>query len=157
MNMNINRYQNQINNDNYTYQNNEINMRNNDFYYPINNYQENNTNINNNLYSYDKRLILCLKCLGLHKYIPNFVKKGIKFEDFLSFSNSDLSSLKIPSNIQNIIQKFIISYFNFGSMYTIEEIIQFFKTKKIKRHFPKSNELNNNERNREKRNNIKYK
>ena len=155
--MNINRYQNQINNDNYTYQNNEINMRNNDFYYPINNYQENNTNIHNNLYSYDKRLILCLKCLGLHKYIPNFVKKGIKFEDFLSFSNSDLSSLKIPSNIQNIIQKFIISYFNFGSMYTIEEIIQFFKTKKIKRHFPKSNELNNNERNRENRNNIKYK
>ena len=42
-------------------------------------------------------------------------------------------------------------------MYTIEEIIQFFKTKKIKRHFPKSNELNNNERNRENRNNIKYK
>ena len=42
-------------------------------------------------------------------------------------------------------------------MYTIEEIIQFFKTRRVKKYIPKSNEMNINERNRENRNHIKYK
>ena len=150
MNMNLNDYENQINYENKTYQNNKINLRNKEINYPINNIPRKNQKINNNLILYDKRLVLCLKYLGLNNYISNFTKRGLKFEDFLSLSNSDLTTLKIPSNIQDIIQKFMISYFNFGSMYTIEEIIQFFKTQKVTR-------LGNvNERNNQNRNNIQY-
>ena len=153
----MNQYQNQMNYNNNTYQANQLNIRNKDMYYQINNNQQNYTNVNNNLYSYDKRLVLCLKYLGLSKYIPNFIKKGIRFEDFLSFSNNDLASFKIPPNIQHIIQKFILAYFNFGSLYTTEEIIQFFKTRKVKKIIPRNSEMNLNERNRDRNNNIKNK
>ena len=153
----MNQYQNQINYNNYNYQGNKINLRNEGLFYQINNNQKNLLNDNTGLYSYDKRLVLCLKYLGLNKYVNNFIKSGVRFEDFLAFSNSDLTSFKIPPNIQDIIQKFILSYFNYGSMYTIEEIIQFFKTRRVKKYIPKSNEMNINERNRENRNHIKYK
>ena len=153
----MNQYQNQMNYNN-TNQVNQLNIRNKGKYYQINNNQQNFTNVNNNLYSYDKRLVLCLKYLGLNKYVPNFIKRGIRFEDFLSFSNNDLASFKIPPNIQHIIQKFILAYFNFGSLYTIEEIIQFFKTRRVKKFYPRNSELNANERNRERNNNnVKYK
>ena len=157
MDLKMNQYQNQMNYNNNTYQANQLNIRNKDMYYQINNNQQNYTNVNNNLYSYDKRLVLCLKYLGLSKYIPNFIKKGIRFEDFLSFSNNDLASFKIPPNIQHIIQKFILAYFNFGSLYTTEEIIQFFKTRKVKKIIPRNSEMNLNERNRDRNNNIKNK
>ena len=147
----MNQYQNQMNYNNNTYQANQIKG----MYYQINNNHQNFTNVNNNIYSYDKRLVLSLKYLGLSKYISNFIKKGTRFEDFLSFSNSDLTSLKIPHNIQDIIQKFILAYLNFGSLYTIEEINLFFKTQKVKKYFPKKNkELNINDMNRGK---VKYK
>jgi len=147
----MNQYQNQMNYNNNTYQANQIKG----MYYQINNNHQNFTNFNNNIYSYDKRLVLSLKYLGLSKYISNFIKKGTRFEDFLSFSNSDLTSLKIPHNIQDIIQKFILAYLNFGSLYTIEEINLFFKTQKVKKYFPKKNkELNINDMNRGK---VKYK
>ena len=153
----MNQYQNQMNYNN-TNQVNQSNIRNTGKYYQINNNQQNFTNVNNNLYSYDKRLVLCLKYLGLNKYVPNFIKRGIRFEDFLSFSNNDLASFKIPPNIQHIIQKFILAYFNFGSLYTIEEIIQFFKTRRVKKFYPRNSELNANERNRERNNNnVKHK
>ena len=93
------------------------------------NNRPNNININNNKNFNDKRLIICLNYLGLKKYVINFIKSGINFDDFLSLSNKDLSTIKIPGNIQEIIQKFIISYLNYGSLYTSEEIIQFFKNK----------------------------
>ena len=157
MDVDMNRYQNQMNYDNNAYHTSQINKRKNGMYYQINNNQKNYTSINNNLYSYDKRLVLSLKYLGLSKFIPNFIKKGTRFEDFLSFSNSDLTSFKIPHDIQDIIQKFILAYLNFGSLYTIDEINKFFKTKKVKKYFPKNEELNRNEMIREKRNNIKYK
>ena len=150
MNMDLNNYENQYNYEFNTSQNNKIN-------YPINNIPVNNMNINNNLVLYDKRLVICLKYLGLNKYISNFTKRGLKFEDFLSLSNSDLTALKIPPNIQDIIQKFMISYFNYGSMYTIEEIVQFFKTRRVARYVPKNNENNINERNAQSRYNVKYK
>ena len=153
----MNQFQNQIIYNNNNFQGNKINPRNEAIYYQFNNSQNNFLNENTSLYSYDKRLVLCLKYLGLNKYINNFIKNGIRFEDFLAFSNSDLASFKIPPKIQDIIQKFILAYFNYGSMYTIEEIIQFFKTRKVKKYFPKNNEFNVNERNRENRNNIKYK
>ena len=156
MNINTNQQQNPMNyaNNNQT---NKTNIKDNYLFYQSNNNKPINKNNSNELYSYDKRLVLSLKYLGLSKYIPNFIKRGIRFEDFLSFSNSDLTSLKIPSNIQDIIQKFILSYLNFGSMYNLEEIVQFFKNRKAKKYFPKSNELNINERNRDNRNNAKYK
>ena len=150
MNMDLNNYENQYNYEFNTSQNNKIN-------YPKNNIPVNNMNINNNLVLYDKRLVICLKYLGLNKYISNFTKRGLKFEDFLSLSNSDLTALKIPPNIQDIIQKFMISYFNYGSMYTIEEIVQFFKTRRVARYVPKNNENNINERNAQSRYNVKYK
>ena len=150
MNMDLNNYENQYNYEFNTSQNNKIN-------HPINNIPVNNMNINNNLVLYDKRLVICLKYLGLNKYISNFTKRGLKFEDFLSLSNSDLTALKIPPNIQDIIQKFMISYFNYGSMYTIEEIVQFFKTRRVARYAPKNNENNINERNAQSRYNVKYK
>ena len=155
--MNINNYQNQMNYTNNFYQTDKMNIKNNNMYYQIRNNQPNYTNINNSLDTYDKRLVLCLKYLGLNKYVPNFIKRGIRFEDFLSFSNNDLASLKIPSKIQEIIQKFILSYLNYGSMYTVEEIVQFFKTRRVKKYFPKDNGLNINDRNKEYINNIKYK
>ena len=151
MNMNLNDYENQINFENKAYQNNKMNLRNKQINYPINNIPKKNPQMNNNLILYDKRLVLCLKYLGLNNFISNFTKRGLKLEDFLSLSNSDLTALKIPPNVQDIIQKFMISYFNFGSMYTIEEIIQFFKTQKVARL------ANANERNNLNRNNIKYK
>ena len=155
--MNINNSQNQMNYTNNFYQTDKMNIKNNNMYYQIRNNQPNYTNINNSLDTYDKRLVLCLKYLGLNKYVPNFIKRGIRFEDFLSFSNNDLASLKIPSKIQEIIQKFILSYLNYGSMYTVEEIVQFFKTRRVKKYFPKDNGLNINDRNKEYINNIKYK
>ena len=155
--MNINNYQNQMNYTNNFYQTDKMNIKNNNMYYQIRNNQPNYTNINNSLDTYDKRLVLCLKYLGLNKYVPNFIKRGIRFEDFLSFSNNDLASLKIPSKIQEIIQKFILTYLGCGSMYTVEEIIQFFKTRRVKKYFPKDNGLNINDRNKEYINNIKYK
>ena len=155
--MNINNYQHQMNYTNNFYQTDKMNIKNNNMYYQIRNNQPNYTNINNSLDTYDKRLVLCLKYLGLNKYVPNFIKRGIRFEDFLSFSNNDLASLKIPSKIQDIIQKFILSYLNYGSMYTVEEIVQFFKTRRVKKYFPKDNGLNINDRNKEYINNIKYK
>ena len=149
--MNLNDYENQINYANKTYQNNKINLRNREINYPINNIPNKYTKMNNNLILYDKRLVLCLKYLGLNNYISNFTKRGLKFEDFLSLSNSDLTILKIPPSVQDIIQKFMISYFNYGSMYTIEEIIHFFQTQKVARL------VNANERNNQNRNDIKYK
>ena len=102
MESNMNQYQNQMNYNN-TNQVNQLNIRNKGKYYQINDNQQNYTNVNNNLYSYDKRLVLCLKYLGLNKYVPNFIKRGIRFEDFLSFSNNDLASFKI----RNLLIKFI--------------------------------------------------
>ena len=139
---NMNQFQNQIIYNNNNFQGNKINPRNEAIYYQFNNSQNNFLNENTSLYSYDKRLVLCLKYLGLNKYVNNFIKSGVRFEDFLAFSNSDLTSFKIPPNIQDIIQKFILSYFNYGSMYTIEEIIQFFKTRRVQKYIPKSNEMN---------------
>ena len=90
----------------------------------------NKKNNNNNLNAGDERLILCLNYLGLKKYIINFQKNGINFDEFLSLSSKDFSILNIPNKIQTIIQNFIISYINFGSLYSKEEIIQFFRMKK---------------------------
>ena len=157
MNMDINDFSNPMNFELNTFQNNRINLGNNDPYYQVNDFQQNNTNLNNNIYSYDKRVVLCLKYLKLNKFIPNFIKRGIKFEDFLSLSNNDLTSFKIPPNIQDVIQKFMIDYFNFGSMYTIDEIIKFFKTRKGKRYSLKNDDINLNVRNKENMNYIKYK
>ena len=156
MNIDINDYSNPMNFEFNTFQNNRINIGNNDLY-QVNDFQQNNTNLNNNIYSYDKRLVLCLKYLRLNKYIPNFIKRGIKFEDFLSLSNNDLTSFKIPLNVQDIIQKFMIDYFNFGSMYTIDEIVKFFKTKKTKRYSLQNDDINLNVRNKENMNYNKYK
>ena len=156
MNIDINDYSNPMNFEFNTFQNNRINIGNNDLY-QVNDFQQNNKNLNNNIYSYDKRLVLCLKYLRLNKYIPNFIKRGIKFEDFLSLSNNDLTSFKIPLNVQDIIQKFMIDYFNFGSMYTIDEIVKFFKTKKTKRYSLQNDDINLNVRNKENMNYNKYK
>ena len=155
MNLNMNQFQNYMNYENNTHQNNKINLQNKAQFYQMNNMNI-NTNLNNNIYSHDKRLILCLKNLGLTKYIPNFLKKKLKFEDFLSLSNSDFTSLKIPVNIQDIIQNFMIAYFNYGSLYTIEEIIQFFKTKKVKKYIQRNEQINERNGNRNNINIAKY-
>ena len=87
---------------------------------------QNNNNIN---FYGDKRLYLCLNYLGLKKYIINFQRNGIKFENFLSLTNKDFAAIKIPNNVINIIQQFIISYLKFGSLYTIQEIQNYFYIK----------------------------
>jgi len=99
----------------------------------ISNNRQNNVNMNKNISGIDKRLNICLNYLGLNKYISNFQNNGINFDDFLSLSNKDFSLLKIPNNIQEIIQDFIISYLNFGSLYTSDEIVQFFRMRKTKK------------------------
>ena len=98
-----------------------------------------NSNNSQNTNFFDERLQLSLNCLGLKKYIINFQKNGINFDDFLSLNNKDFSRLKIPNNIIEIIQNFIISYLNFGSLYTTEEIIRFFQFRKQKMMNEKSN------------------
>ena len=110
-------------------------------------------NKNNNIYPNDERLNLCLNYLGLRKYIINFQNNGINFDEFLSLSNKDFSILNIPNKIQNIIQKFIISYLNFGSLYTKDEIIQFFRMKKAKNGNSNNTNLDNRGNNRNQRGN----
>ena len=138
---NVPGFNNSINHNNYYTTNNDLNQYKYSNNIAIqNNYINENRNTNQqrinkskkNIPNNDERLNICLNLLGLKKYIVNFQKKGINFDDFLSLSNKDFTILKIPRNIQEIIQNFIISYLNFGSLYTSEEIIQFFKKRKMK-------------------------
>ena len=87
-------------------QNNNIILKNN--YMDFNMIPKNPTNINNlkkNIYNNDERLNIFLSYLGLKKYIINFRKNNISFDDFLSLSNKDFSRIKIPTNIQKFIYK----------------------------------------------------
>ena len=108
-------------------------------------FQNNNINIAN-----DKRLELCLNYLGLKKYIINFQRNEINFDNFLSLTNKDFAIIQIPNNAVNKIQKFIIAYLKFGSLYTLEEIKKFFY---INRQRQKKNNPNNNINNRMNRGN----
>ena len=108
-------------------------------------FQNNNINIAN-----DKRLELCLNYLGLKKYIINFQRNEINFDNFLSLTNKDFAIIQIPNNVVNKIQKFIIAYLKFGSLYTLEEIKKFFY---INRQRQKGNNPNNNINNRMNRGN----
>ena len=141
---------------------NQFNLRNNYIDFSnINQKKMSNTNTNeqgminnnNNIYSNDERLNLCLNYLGLRKYIINFQNNGINFDEFLSLSNKDFSVLNIPNKIQNIIQKFIISYLNFGSLYTKDEITQFFRMKKAKKGNSNNTNISNRGSNRNQRGN----
>ena len=91
-----------------------------------------------NLYESDKRLNLFLEYLGLSNYIVNFQRNNITFEEFLALNRKDFNSIKIPRNVQEILELFIIDYVKVGSLYTIEEISQFFQ-----RQNPKRNSTNN--------------
>ena len=83
----------------------------------------------------DERLIYCIKMLGLSKYYSNLSQKNLNFEEFLALTNKDMTLMKIPKNIQITIQKFIMDYFNFGNLYTLDEIKNFFRKKKLKNYF----------------------
>ena len=93
----------------------------------------------------DERLIYCIKMLGLKNFYWNFFHKNYDFEDFLAISNEDMNEMKIPENVQIIIQNFIMNYLNFGSLYSLEELINFFKVNKFKRNNEiKKRVINNN-------------
>ena len=104
-----------------------------------------NNNINN---ANDKRLELCLNYLGLKKYIINFQRNEINFDNFLSLTNKDFAIIQIPNSAVKIIQNFIISYLKFGSLYTIEEIKKFFYLKRQRQRQKENNQINNNLNNR---------
>ena len=78
----------------------------------------------------DERLIYCIQKLGLTKYYSNFLQNNLNFEEFLALTNEDMSKMRIPKNIQQFVQKFIMDYLNFGNLYTLEEIKNFFRRKK---------------------------
>ena len=129
-NNNSNNFQKNYLNNNIPMKNNYIgssNMKQKNFSSKRRNYQNNNINIIN-----DERLNLCLYNLGLKKYIINFQRNQINFDNFLSLTNKDFGKIQIPNNIINIIQNFIISYLKFGSLYTIEEIKEYFYIKSHK-------------------------
>ena len=127
-----------------------LNDYNTNFYYE----NPNNINIGNNTYRNksgnlnniiskinppDERLIYCIKMLGLTKYYSNFSYKNLTFEEFLALTNEDMTKMRIPKNIQNIVQKFIMDYFNFGNLYTLDEIKNFFRKNKYKNEFYNQN------------------
>ena len=106
---------------------------------PPNNVQR-KSNKNRNLYEPDERLNLFLQNLGLSNYIVNFQRSGITFEDFLALNRKDFNLIKIPNNVQEILELFIIDYVKVGSLYTKEEIEQFFQRRNQKR--PQQNNAN---------------
>lgn len=105
---------------------------------PSNNVQR-KSNKSRNSYEPDKRLNLFLQFLGLSNYIVNFQRNGITFEEFLALNRKDFNLIKIPNNVQEILEIFIIDYVKVGSLYTEEEITQFFG----RRNNPKRNRQNN--------------
>ena len=120
------------NNNNFFNDNNNLNNN-------INN-MSNNRNKNNNIINQknkqmyspliDPRLIYCIKMLGIAKYHSNFIQKKLNFEGFLALTNNDMALMNIPKNIQKLVQKFILEYLNFGSLYTLDEIKNYFSYKK---------------------------
>ena len=101
--------------------------------FKINNYISNGkqkTNIyNNNNNMQDQRLFFTLKMLGLNKYYRNFVQNNLNFEGLLAVSNNDMDQMSIPKNYQRIIRSFISDYFQFGNLYTLDELKQYFMKK----------------------------
>ena len=93
------------------------------------------TNIN----SVDPRLIYCIKMLGITNYFSNFLQKNLNFEGLIALTNSDMSKMNIPKNIQQLIQNFILDYLKFGSLYSLDEIKKYFSYRKL------SNNNNNKE------------
>ena len=81
---------------------------------------------NNNSIKEDKRLLYTLKMLGLNKYYMIFVQNKLNFEGLLALSNTDMAQMRIPNNLQKIIQNFILDYLEFGNLYSLEEIQQYF-------------------------------
>ena len=102
----------------------------------MNKTKKNNINNLNNIISQikppDARLIYCIKKLGLSRYYSNFSQKNMTFEEFLTLTNEDMTKMKIPKNYQKIVQKFISEYFNYRELFTIEELKNFFRSKKSK-------------------------
>ena len=116
---------------NNTLNNNFINFSDMNQKRPPNNVQR-KSNKNRNLFEPDARLNLFLQNLGLSNYIVNFQRNGITFEDFLALNRKDFNLIKIPNNVQEILELFIIDYVKIGSLYTEEEIEQFFQRKNQK-------------------------
>jgi len=87
-------------------------------------------NYNNN-FKEDRRLLYTLKMLGLSQYYMNFVQNKINFEGLLALSNTNMAHMRIPINSRKIIQNFILDYLQFGNLYSLEEIKQYF----IKRNY----------------------
>ena len=108
------------NNNNFFNENNNINNSNYTRNKKENIITEKNRQIHLNLI--DPRLIYCIKMLGLAKYYSNFIQKKINFEGFLALTNNDMALMNIPKNIQKLVQKFILDYLNFGSLYSLDEI-----------------------------------
>ena len=105
--------------------------------FKINNYisnekQKTHMYINNNNMQ-DQRLFFTLKMLGLNKYYMKFVQNKLNFEGLLAVSNNDMDLMGIPKNYQRIIRTFISDYFQFGSLYTLDELKQYF----MKRNYSK--------------------
>ena len=120
---------------------NDINIRSNTYRNDLNSLN----NMRNQINPPDERLIYCIKMLGLKNFYWNFFHKNYDFEDFLAISNEDMNEMKIPENVQIIIQNFIMNYLNFGSLYSLEELINFFKVNKFKRNNEiKKRVINNN-------------
>ena len=105
--------------------------------FKVNNYissekqKDNIYNNNNNIQ--DQRLFFTLKMLGLNKYYINFVQNKYNFEGLLALSTNDMDLMGIPKNYQKIIRNFILEYFQFGSLYTLEELNKYF----IKKNYSK--------------------
>ena len=114
----------------------------------VNNTYKNNLNslnyMRNQINPPDERLIYCIKMLGLKKFYWNFFHKNLNFEDFLAITNEDMNKMRIPEKVQNIIQNFIMNYLNFGSHYSLEELIYYKKKKKLKNNFEIKKRIQNN-------------
>lgn len=96
----------------------------------VNNHVSKNENkINNNE---DIRLNYCLKFLGLDYLKFKLVKNNIKFEDIFYLSIKDMEKYKIPPSAQTILKKFTLEYLKIADVYTVDELINFFNTKKTK-------------------------
>ena len=114
--------------------------------------QKNNINKNNYLdRQYDKRkndifdmrIYFCLKMLRLSHLQNIFEKNYINFDELLILSLKDLERLHIQKNEQIKIKKFSLDYIKNASYYSLEELENYFRNKKIKKNYKKAISVGN--------------
>ena len=107
-----------------------------------NNYLDrHNEKIKNDIF--DMRIYFCLKMLRLSHLQNIFEKNYINFDELLILSLKDLERLHIQKNDQIKIKKFSLDYIKKASYYSLEELENYFRNKKIVKNYRKAISVGN--------------